>query len=586
MMVGVRWPAALAFAEERERGREVSSAPREEEREEERKLTIMPSIHHRLIMRLGPMANRQITHRLGFPKPRIRLQHAHTNIGRRSRLAIARNHAIADDEDELASVRVGRPGDGIEGAANPFCAFRVAGDETDAEELGADGGHVDHSFRIERLGSLASSSSSSSHRFLEVLLLLLRHDLSRSPCSSSSSRPPRLPLLQPLRRPPLHLLIRPRRRSRGIIHIDICSLGHDRRGDDLPLEVLGRGDEFMREVPRVDAGHDETGEDDGHDEAERDVEEEVRNEAAGGDLVEVAGVVALFEAFDRTPKCLLVVEDASGVPAARAVVLFQHEANGRVDRVVGDGSRVGEHVGGEVEDVAVEDEVVSEVGELIPVVTDLFGRIGDGEGRVEGGSWGGVGAGSVGGGEVGASAEVGRGVSGGDAVAAGEREGGEVEEAGDVHAAFGVGRVEERRRGSSRDVEGPSVNADEACTAREDGSATSSKSATLVHHSPESLPSLVNLEVASEGHNVRFSPIVMNPTIAINMAETVHNAHFSFHALCLMGSVMPILLNNHLGAHQVLTSTNKPQGSHHGSEVMRVGFPSTNLVCTAPPLLL
>lgn len=68
---------------------------------------------------------------------------------------------------------------------------------------------------------------------------------------------------------------------------------------------------------------------------------------------------------------------------------------------------MGEHVGSKVENVAIDDEVIGEVGKLIPVEADLFRSVGDVERRVQGSGRGSESAGRVGGEEIRARAKIG-----------------------------------------------------------------------------------------------------------------------------------------------------------------------------------
>lgn len=158
----------------------------------------------------------------------------------------------------------------------------------------------------------------------------------------------------------------------------------------------------MGDEPAEDEGHDESRHDDGHNYDEGEVEEEFRDEAAGGDLVDVAGMVAVDEAGDGGDEIRLIVEDSRRILSSAGVLLREDESDGGIDGIVGEGRRVGEHVRIHVEDVSTDDEDVGKNRDLTPIEADLLRRVDDTEGAEESGSRGleGAGRGSGGGAEI------------------------------------------------------------------------------------------------------------------------------------------------------------------------------------------
>lgn len=176
----------------------------------------------------------------------------------------------------------------------------------------------------------------------------------------------------------------------------------------------------------------------------------------------MTGVIALNETRDGVAKVGTVVEDSSGVFASATVHFLEHKTESEVDGVVEDGGRVGEKVRREVENVAVEDEVIGEIGELFPVVSDDLGHVGQAEsveGRVRRSGEDARGVGS------GRGTKVGRGVGGSEAVAVPEVGIRTVKEVGNVATTEFCCGGGERCWCCRRDLERPAVDADRACDA-------------------------------------------------------------------------------------------------------------------------
>lgn len=211
MSAGVRCPGTLAGKKKRKTSwRRISGeVPLKAEKRGEG-LTVVPRVNQRLVITLRPLPHRPIAHRDRLPKPRVRIQHPHTNVRRAHLLPVPRDHPVAHDKQQLPRVRVRRSRDRVERRLDAALALRVARDESDAEELSADGGHADHPAVVARV-------------------------------DAASLRP----------------VLDPRRGAVRVGDVDVGSFGHDGGADGFPSEVAGRGDEALGEDPFEDDGHEE-----------------------------------------------------------------------------------------------------------------------------------------------------------------------------------------------------------------------------------------------------------------------------------------------------------------------------------------
>lgn len=123
-------------------------------------------------------------------------------------------------------------------------------------------------------------------------------------------------------------------------------------------------------------GHEEADEDDGENDDERAVEDEVGDEAARGDLVNVAGDVLLGETLDGVA-CGGVGVKGDGSVSTSVRAGGELLTNGEVDDVGSDGRWIGLEVRRHVEHDAVKDEKVGKVGALdvFPSIADLAGLV-------------------------------------------------------------------------------------------------------------------------------------------------------------------------------------------------------------------
>lgn len=86
-------------------------------------------------------------------------------------------------------------------------------------------------------------------------------------------------------------------------------------------------------------------------------------------------MIPLNETFDGCFEVVVVVEESSCIFSSASVDFVEHESNCGVNRVVVERSWVSVDVRSEVEYVSIDDEIVGEVCELVPVVTYSFSRI-------------------------------------------------------------------------------------------------------------------------------------------------------------------------------------------------------------------
>lgn len=218
----------------------------------------MARIHLGLILPLRADADSDIPHSLRIPKPRIGLQHPNTDIRRALLLPAARDHPIADDEQQLSAIRKIGITDRIQCPPDGIVTFAIARDQAQGIQLGSDrrqGDHgrrsgIDHVQRIDLVLGLFKPS---------VLAPLLREDT--LPCGVIPSSGPRG---HPV----------------GIVYRPICSRWQDRRADHRPRRLRCRGAHPRSEEPGEEACHAEPDQDDGHDHDQGHVEQDRREEAA------------------------------------------------------------------------------------------------------------------------------------------------------------------------------------------------------------------------------------------------------------------------------------------------------------------
>ena len=92
------------------------------------------------------------------------------------------------------------------------------------------------------------------------------------------------------------------------------------------------------------------------------------NEAAWRDLVDVAGVVTLGEARNCSLEVITTVKDEGSIFPVLWVP-GKDSAEGSVDIIAWDSGFVDSCVGCHVEDGPIEYEVISELGNLVPIVS-------------------------------------------------------------------------------------------------------------------------------------------------------------------------------------------------------------------------
>ena len=227
-------------------------------------------------------------------------------------------------------------------------------------------------------------------------------------------------------------------------------------------QVLRRLDEFGRQEPRKNEGHAEAGENDGEDDDEGDVEEELGGEAAGGDFVDVAGLVALGDAFARIGEGCPGIEEARPVFSSAGGGVGDDGADCGVNGVVEGGGK-GIDVWIHVAHRTVDDKVVGNALYLVPGEPDASGGIDKPEGGEVGGRGLGEGAGDGGRGRIGTKRHS--GVSACETFAFGWDVGTGVEEIGDVLAgelSCEGPEVDSVDGGGPCDVEHPALDANVA----------------------------------------------------------------------------------------------------------------------------
>ena len=105
---------------------------------------IMASIGHGLVMLLPARTHSEVRHGLGVVEAGVRFKQADADVGGGHLLAGTRDHAVADDKEQLARVGIVGPCDGVERGPDRVEAFGVAGHEADAEQLGSYSRHAEH----------------------------------------------------------------------------------------------------------------------------------------------------------------------------------------------------------------------------------------------------------------------------------------------------------------------------------------------------------------------------------------------------------------------------------------------------------
>ena len=162
----------------------------------------------------------------------------------------------------------------------------------------------------------------------------------------------------------------PRSLTVDVVDGNIGTLRHDAWADR-GLVQQGRADitsESRGEEPIEDASHDEADHDETKDNDETGVKDQLRNEAARRDFVDVASVVTLGEARNCSLEIVTTVEDEGSIFPVRWVS-GKDCAEGGVDVIAWNGRFVGLHIGFHVEDGPIDYEVVGEVRNLLPTVS-------------------------------------------------------------------------------------------------------------------------------------------------------------------------------------------------------------------------
>ena len=168
----------------------------------------------------------------------------------------------------------------------------------------------------------------------------------------------------------------------GVVDGNVGTLRHDVWADR-GLVQQGRADTASKsrgEEPVEDASHDEADHDQAENHDETGIKNQLGDEATWRDFVDVASVVTLGEARNRSLEIIAAVEDEGSIfPVLR--VAGKDGAEGSVDVVVRDGGFVGGYVGCHVEDRPIDYEVIGEPCNLVPAVPGPQGGVPQAKGR-------------------------------------------------------------------------------------------------------------------------------------------------------------------------------------------------------------
>jgi len=155
-----------------------------------------------------------------------------------------------------------------------------------------------------------------------------------------------------------------------IVDGDIGTLWHDAWADH-GLVQLGRADiasESCGEEPIEDASHDETDHDQAENDDETGIKDQLGNEAAWRDFVDIASVVTLGEATNCRLEIITTVKDEGSIFPVLWIA-GKDGAECSVEIITPDGGFVGSHVRCHVEDGAIDYEVIGEFCDLVPIVS-------------------------------------------------------------------------------------------------------------------------------------------------------------------------------------------------------------------------
>jgi len=155
-----------------------------------------------------------------------------------------------------------------------------------------------------------------------------------------------------------------------VVDGNVGALWHDAWAD-CGFVQQGRADiasESGGEEPIENASHDEAYHDETENNDETGIKDQLGNEAAWRNFVDVAGVVALDEARNCSLEIVTTVEDEGPIFPVRWVS-GKDSTESSVDVIAWNGGFVGGHIRCHVEDGSIDYEVVGEVRDLVPTVS-------------------------------------------------------------------------------------------------------------------------------------------------------------------------------------------------------------------------